>query len=60
MLPHLFLNSTPYSHIVKLMLSFYAHIEAGHKAIKPLLCNISCFQTFDPDIILYCNKLGDK
>ena len=31
-------NSAQYSHIVKLALHFYAHIGAGHKAIKPLLC----------------------
>ena len=31
-------NSTQYSHIVKLTLHFYAHIGAGHLAIKPLLC----------------------
>ena len=31
-------NPTQYSHIVKLTLHFYAHIGAGQKAVKPLLC----------------------
>ena len=33
--PH---NPAQYSHIVKLTLHFYAHIGAGQKAVKPLLC----------------------
>ena len=31
-------NSARYSHIVKLALHFYAHLGAGHKGIKPLIC----------------------
>lgn len=33
-----FHNSARYSHIVKLALHFYAHLGAGHKGIKPLMC----------------------